>query len=869
MKKVFFKSTSELNNFENLKGEKTLLILPQESSINYTIRDFLKNNIDIRNTEFETFDNIIKKYRKLSSPDSVTKFIVLGKILKKNLKDVKVYPDTVDIVLDFFNNLIENYINSDTLSNFNSKVVSSLSNSYDEYKNYFKKRNLRLDSGIDSINAEEIKFDRIIISGFIRFRKSEFKLIEKLSKSKDIYIDMPFNFIKSDLLDETLGKLKDMDFEVICKDYKDYRDDIKSKDVEIISTDDNIYNLFFTKVKKILENNSYNDLKILSSSRSLSKKIKNREYFEGVEFNFKESETPILRDEFLRLLDYFLEKDRSKTISRLRLKYFNVKADIDAAEKIMLSYNFSNLEDIDFSKVIGFEGSEEDFTKFYDAVTFMQSEKIEKSETLDYYTDFFINYLNLAYEKIVDEVKENPDTPALRDMLFAKKLTEILENMKNLKNFYSEISLSEYILLLKKYIEDAKVDKVTNLEAIEMSSLNANYYRVFKNLILIGLDHNFEKSKKNNFIYNRETEKFMNEIGLLRDSFREEYITLIYAILNSKKALILTEDEELGYSKVLYSLINNAGLKVKKHVKEYNTSGLEIDYKRDENNYDLRGLEFNNINSKIKNRTYSVTDFDILKDCPRRFLFERVFRLEEIAKEYDEKFYIKTGEKYHRILEKYFKREKSFSERTLKLIILDDVGNGRKYSELTFFEKIDVRNTYEILKEYILTDLKEQDKDKLYPKYFEKSFDINIDGKKIRGRIDRIDANGDVEGLVDYKRSSGKTLKSIIELKSFQMPIYAMSRKSEGKSIAKASYGNIRKADISKVIKNEDYLEKEKGKKSYFTSEDLDELLNNYKMEINRLVEEVENGNFLSESKCINCSYTDICKNLGAEVSNG
>ena len=39
------------------------------------------------------------------------------------------------------------------------------------------------------------------------------------------------------------------------------------------------------------------------------------------------------------------------------------------------------------------------------------------------------------------------------------------------------------------------------------------------------------------------------------------------------------------------------------------------------------------INKKISERPYSVTDFDILKDCPRRFLFERVYRIGKLEKD--------------------------------------------------------------------------------------------------------------------------------------------------------------------------------------------------------------------------------------------
>lgn len=860
MKKVFFNNSRDKFNFEELKGDRTIVILPQESAINYLIRDFLENDIDIRNTEFETFDKIIKKYRKLASPDSVAKFIVLSRILKKNLPNIKIYPETVDIVLDFFDAMIDNYLGSEEISKFNSKIVSELEKSFIDYNNYFKDKNQRLSPGIESIVPSEIKYDTVVISGFASFRRSEYKLIEKLSEEKDVYIHMPFNFIKSDLLEETLKTLESMGFEIIRDEFIDYKD--MEKNVEILYSKDNFYNLFFTKTKKILENNNYSDLKVLYSSKELAKSIKVREEFEGLEFNFKDRDNVILRGEFLQLLDYFENKNKKNSIARLRLSYFDIDCDVSSAEKTMLISDFANLDDIDFASMTEAEGNTVDFDNFYKAVNFMKEEKLSEKSSIEEYSDFFINYIEKAFAKIETEVKSNPDSVALRDYLYKDKLIQILESMKNLKSFYNEIYLSEYILLLRKYIEESSVDKVTNLEAIELSDLKANYYRRFNNLILIGLDSNYEKSLKNNFIYNRDTEDYMTEIGLIKDDFEVNYLTFLYTILNSKNTLILTEDEEKGYSKVLNTFINKANIKPQEYEKEYNTSDLDIDFTRKENNYDLRGKSYENIRDKIRDRTYSVTDFDILKDCPRRFIFERVYRLEELAKEYDEKFYLKTGDRYHKILEKYFKLEKEFSEITLKTIVLEEIGEGKTFDELNFFEKIDCKNTYEILKDYILTDLEEQKNDNFYPIAFEEKFEMELNGVNIRGIIDRIDSNGEYEGLMDYKRNSVKTTKEITDLKSFQMPIYALSRVAQGKKFAKASYGSIKKGQVKHVIKNLALFDKKGTNNCYLTEEEVNDLLNEFLVEINRLVNDVESGKFISESNCNYCNYTDICKNL-------
>ena len=175
--------------------------------------------------------------------------------------------------------------------------------------------------------------------------------------------------------------------------------------------------------------------------------------------------------------------------------------------------------------------------------------------------EFFENYLEGGREKIREEVEKNPETLALRDLRFLDKMEENFSKMKNLSSLYKEISLFEFVLITKKYLEKSKLDQVQNLEGIEIASYAANYYRDFKNLILIGFDKNFERKNKNNFLYNRETEKDMERIGLIREDFQRDYIYLIYDLLSSEEIFILIEDKDKGLFKTFKQLDLRLGLK--------------------------------------------------------------------------------------------------------------------------------------------------------------------------------------------------------------------------------------------------------------------------------------------------------------------
>lgn len=861
MKKIIFRNPREKLDFENLKGEKTLVILPSQSAINFYIRDMLKKGIDITKTEFETFDGIGKKNRK-KKPDSILKYIILSKILKNKFRDMEIFPETVDIVLDFFDDLCENNLSSEDILKIDGEIFKELSKVFELYKAYFDDKGYDLYGRLKDSSVEKSPYDSIIISGFLEFRKNEEEIIKKLAQlpDKNIYLDLPFNFIKSDLISSTISSLEDLGFILEESEFLDYKEDLKKKDIKIISSDKDFYNLFFSQLKLLLKDKEVGDLGILSGSKSLAEKIKSREFFEGLEFNVKSSEKSLLESEFLILMDYFLNKNKKGILKRVRLIYFPLDVDEISLEKALMTYDFKNLSDIDFSNVKSLEVNTDSPENFFAGLDFLQKEKIDDLGTLDYYINFFENYLESAREKIREEVEKNPETLALRDLRFLDKMEENFSKMKNLSSLYKEISLFDFVLITKKYLEKSKLDEVQNLEGIEIASYAANYYRDFKNLILIGFDKNFERKNKNNFLYNREGEKDMERIGLVRDNFKRDYIYLIYDLLSSDKIFILIEDHKKGLSKLLNTLIYDLDLKIQDHEKIYTTSKLDLDYESHDLDYKVSAAELSGINKKIKKRNYSVTDFDILKDCPRRFLFERVYKIERLEKEYEEKYYLNEGDKFHHILEKYFKSERDLNINTLKKLILQEENLG-DFKDLSFLEKISVINSFKILRNYIEKDLEEQKKYGFSPKYFEEGFVTDVSGLKVKGRIDRIDALGDQEILIDYKRSKGRTRKEIEDLKSFQMPLYAIARRKVGKKIASATYGSVKRAEIATVIKNSDLLPRDDKKKNYFSSEDLAVLLKNVEDEIIRMTKSIRAGDYTSTSTCENCDYREICEN--------
>lgn len=864
MKKIIFRSPREDLDFENLRGEKTLVVLPSQSAINFYIRDMLRRGMDINKTEFETFDGIGRRNR-AKRPDGILKYLVLSKLMKEEIRTFKIFPETVDLVLDFFDELAENYLDPGDLEKIPGELFVELAKVFQSYRESFAAKDYDIYGRVKEDSIRASKFDSIIISGFLEFGKTEEEIIKILSdlsdkEGKNIFIDLPFNFMESDLVDGLIKKIESYGFDLDERGPIDYRKEIDRSKIKVLSSKDDFYNLFFSNVKLLLKDAKVSDLTILSGSPSLSEKIRGREKFQGLEFNLPRKERSLLEREFVGLLDYFLDKSKENTLKRVRMSFFPLGLDEVNLESSLMAYNFKNLGDIDFSKQRDLRLNEGELDDFLRGVDLLKDEMISPREEVSYYLEFFKNYLEGPRDKIENALERDPESPRIRDQRFLDELDQVFIKMEGLKEFYKSIDLGDFVLILKKYMEKIRLDEVQNLEGIEISNQASNYYRKFKNLFLIGFDETYQDGKRANFIYKKESQAAMEELGLIKDNFKRDYAYLIYDLLVAEKLLILCGDREKGFSKLLNSLILDLDLEVEEVKKIYETGKLYRTSEVKENSYLIDAGELGEINKKISERPYSVTDFDILKDCPRRFLFERVYRIGKLEKDYEDRFFIEAGEIYHKVLESYFKQEEGFDEDKLLKIILE-VENLGDFDDLSFFDKVSVLNSQKILGDYIKKDLEGQAKYGYKPAYFEEGFETEINGLRIRGRIDRIDALGDKEIIMDYKRSGVKKKKEIDELKSFQMPLYAIARKKLGKKISMANYGSIKRGEIATVIKNSDFLPKDDKGRYYMTDEDLKGLLDKFEAEIVRLTSSIRSGDYESTSDCKNCDYLEICEN--------
>lgn len=865
MKKVFFNSPLEDFDYKKYALGETFYILPSESAINSKIRSEVISGINIVNTEFMTFDNV-SRLKSVKEADDVVKFIVLKKILKKNFKDVEIFDESVDIILEFFDELLRNGKRKKDLEKFSQDAIKSLSNSFEEFYKYFEDRGFCLSTGLSETLPLDLSADTIIIDGFASFRYYEMEFIKKISDDKNVIINIPFNISGNEVIDDTLRTFYELGFEIIKSEETSLEALAKSANIKILNSKDDFYNMFFMNLKKDIVEDAGN-IDIITGSNTLARKIRDRSKYHGLDFNMDIMERSLIKEELLALLDFLENKSKKNTIKRLKLFYFAIPVDKIMLEEDLLKQNFSNINDIDLESLTEVEMPKSHLKNYLDGVKFLQSESVKSVADLDYYLDFFKNYIKSLEDGIEDRFNPNIyDYVYVRDRNFSKKILEILDRMKNLKEFYREISYKEFKVIFKKYIEKIKFRALQNRELVDLKNLQSMYYQNFEKLYLVGFDKNYERDRDKNFIYSRKTLEDLKRLKIREDESQIELLELIYAAVNSKETLILIDNIKDGISKNLNLVKKKLNITPADYKREFYSSEIEISNKRDTRTYDIPDELIKKLNFKLSNRIYSVTDFDVLKECPRRFLFERIFKLEEFALEYDDKFYLKMGDRFHNILEKYFKIEKTrLDEDLLKKLVLKENFGYKSYEDLKFLERVQVINDFNFLKEYISADLEDQKIDALVPKYFEKNIEIQIDDIKIMGRIDRIDSSEDglEESIMDYKSSSSslKTKKDILNGDAFQIPLYALARLNEGKKFVKANYGVVRNAEVVTVLKNKDLREKKGRVQYYYSSDELQNIFSNSKREIINIVGSLKSGNYESTSKCERCIYTDICIN--------
>jgi len=310
------------------------------------------------------------------------------------------------------------------------------------------------------------------------------------------------------------------------------------------------------------------------------------------------------------------------------------------------------------------------------------------------------------------------------------------------------------------------------------------------------------------------------------------------------------------------------------------------------------------LNSFIE-KQYSISQLETYAKCPFKFFIERIIGIKIIEEPTEDIEAIELGRILHSILYEFYTKiieekidiksgDKNILEKAKKIILEiaeKKISNSFFKAPLTFYEKekltgIDNNFDNSILGKFITYEA--ETSDDYEPKFFEVQFGalkeeesdktlsssepIQIDGLKLRGKIDRIELSkkDDTFNIVDYKLSGNKpTIKELKNGLSLQLPVYLYAAKNLLEKKYSKKFG-ANEMIIYSLKYSKDDFGKQKislSKRNDNEIKSLDELINSTINHIKNYVELISQGKFnLSPHDdrekiiCRFCQFKSLCR---------
>ncbi|WP_108061702.1 PD-(D/E)XK nuclease family protein [Poseidonibacter lekithochrous] len=307
-------------------------------------------------------------------------------------------------------------------------------------------------------------------------------------------------------------------------------------------------------------------------------------------------------------------------------------------------------------------------------------------------------------------------------------------------------------------LDDVNAGKVTVLGLLETRAVN------FETIIICDFNENFipKKSIKDKFLSTK-----IKQMTKLPTSFDRELLQKYYykRLIESSKNIFI-------------SYVNSDSNQISRFANELFPKS--IDEKIYDNYY--RHILYNNHNIShfdeniiqrvdLTKITWSASSLKIFLQCKRKFYLQYILKLKEHTISLKPKAF-ELGDIVHSILEDYYKIDENSDDLTYERI----ERLFTKYTTSNPFLLLDLEIWKKKLYEFYLYDLKRLENRKIIG--LERSFDIEFEGFKLKGIIDRVDQQDDTYEVLDYKTSSAlkvDTLKNYEKSSDFQLEFYYLA----------------------------------------------------------------------------------------------
>ncbi len=365
-----------------------------------------------------------------------------------------------------------------------------------------------------------------------------------------------------------------------------------------------------------------------------------------------------------------------------------------------------------------------------------------------------------------------------------------------------------------------------------------------------------------------------NKAKNIRSSFIDEICNIIDKDSIKGHIISLKDDNDLEWNNYL-----TTNLEIMASKKQADNN--ENKYKKALQHSNINKNEHREIASSISNNVYSASQLEIYASCGLKYFYKYLLNIDEDNKQDDYQFtFIEVGNYYHKILYDYYKTikekynvsdikddslESDYNEeiqpqaRPTKDELFNELMNIadkylKNYEGIPLF-KYEIEKIKHTLQEWFNNEIEKNNDWKYSPVDFELAFNVDINGLKLRGTIDRIEINKDTKEYIvaDYKTSKGqvRTESDINKGTTFQIPLYLLALKQLEK------YKDYSPVNGVYYVFNSDKMVHPLIKK-----QDKNELLDSVLNNVIDCKNAIENLRFpIKETKenCNKCSYYPIC----------
>lgn len=554
-----FKTNELKNDFleDKKNGLDPIFILPNGKIIREYREEYIEKLKVIDQLNLYTFDDIIGQVSNRKPIGEELKELILKRIMLdlKERGEIPSFEKLIDkdgFLKDISSFIL--YLKRDLIGVDNFKYIvttrdySQFEKIYREYEifmdvNGFVDREDQYLLGIEQVKT--IENNNIYVDGFYDFREIEWKVLEEISKSNNIYMNIPFKLEgRNKVLDTSLRRLEDLGFKLIEISHKlnnyeeiasSFKLDGKLYDINLTLIEGQNKELelkgLVLEVNKLLRQGLRHDqIAIIGLSDQyeaiLESYIKRGQIYldKPREINLGESSLAL---ETLDLLSQGDSLTKAELTSKLNRRYFSMGERFLVRDLTNAIYGIDFERDWELINYMEARKLQEDYYKdlLLKVLASLKESKAEDQGRISYFTNYIreqYDFYNLE-ERISSINRARIDTK-IEDIKKYKAIIEILGELDEFDQELGIISREEFARILKNRFDNEIIPCGNrNHKGIDYVNLIRLRNKRYKAIFFLGMNEgNFPARKNSNFLLGQRYKKDLEKLKM--EKFFDPYI---------------------------------------------------------------------------------------------------------------------------------------------------------------------------------------------------------------------------------------------------------------------------------------------------------------------------------------------------------